>query len=209
MLLVARRLGNFPIQVVKHETAACMRQLPQRLRACNSADINSQLNGHKAGQSSKHLYNDGARAPQGRRRRGKHQEWCCNFSELRWKDTVRSMRLLQRDRPHRLTIRQIPQACLVTSWRLVLSANQLEGQHSRDWRHHHWNYRNGLERERRSGTQNEDARIGTVLPKQIVRIELWHTGSSRYATCGNTDVIKLEQRDQGTRARTIERRIDV
>lgn len=72
------------------------------------------------------------------------------------------------NRTSQLTHLQLPQARLVTSRWLVLATQELESQHGRHRLRDHRHHSLRVERQRREGVPNKDARARPILPKQIV-----------------------------------------
>lgn len=74
---------------------------------------------------------------------------------------------------HILTQLQIPQARLVTSRWLVLSAQELESEYCDYGCVYRWSHSNDVEVERRERGADEVSGRGTILPKSIV---CWQVG---------------------------------
>lgn len=84
----------------------------------------------------------------------------------RWQDPVGF--LVQCFNPH-LMPSQLPQTCLVSSWRLVLESRQLESKHCDHDGGMPWDHRNRVESQCGARGATTDARAGKVLSESMVR----------------------------------------
>ena len=83
-----------------------------------------------------------------------------------------------------LTAFQIPKARLVTGWRVVCTASELEIKYSSNGPGYIWHYRSAMEHQCRQGTQGADARERKVLSEQIVSVPTTYTTARPALTSG-------------------------
>nr|POE61049.1 hypothetical protein CFP56_64758 [Quercus suber] len=86
----------------------------------------------------------------------------------------------------------LPQTRLVTSWRLVQPAEELEDEYGDSWGRGRRSMRHALESERREGVSQQDARSRPLLPITILEQANHRTRESTKSSKGRFGLMEIE-----------------